>query len=178
MMRDVRDGLRSIPKGPIRGRFAVTDAAIVAAERLLPTFRGPDGDHEGIVFLLGFERPHETVFTGVVAPEAEHGRGRVFVSREGVLAASRAARAAGLAVLGQIHSHPESWAYHSSGDDTMVLMPFDDMLSLVVPHYARFGLRPLDGLGVHQFQDGRWVLCEPVSVRAALRILPSQIDLR
>lgn len=163
---------------PLRGRYAVPEAVLDASERLLPTFRGADGDHEGILFLLGTERPGETLYLGVAAPDAQHDPGRVHVSREGVLAVARAGRRLGLAVLGQIHTHPGSWTEHSQGDDSMVLMPFEGMLSIVVPHYGRFGLRPVDSLGIHQFQGGEWVLCERATVREGFRVLPTVVDLR
>ena len=60
----------------------------------------------------------------------------------------------------------------------MVLMPFEGMLSLVVPYYAHFGMRPLDGIGVHQYQDKRWVLSSRDTVYAGLRIAPNVLDLR
>lgn len=163
---------------PLRGRFEVSVSVIDAAERLLPTFRGADGDHEGILFLLGVERPSATLYLSVAAPEAEHDPGRVHVRREGVLAVARVARRLGLGVLGQIHSHPGSWTEHSLGDDAMVLMPFEGMLSIVVPHYGHFGLRPLESLGVHQFQGGKWILCERSSVRGGFHVLPTDVDLR
>jgi hypothetical protein len=173
-----RQPVRILPAGPIRGQFLITDTALAAGERLLPTYRGPDGDHEGVVFLAGFETQGATVFTGVVAPQADHGPGRVLSSQEQVLAASRAARGAGTSILAQLHSHPGAWTRHSEGDDSMVLMPFEGMLSIVAPWYGRFGLRPLDSLGVHQYQDGSWALCDRESVRAAFRILPTELDLR
>jgi len=163
---------------PLHGRFALTEAALDAAERLLPTYRGPDGDHEGILFLLGYEIDDLTVFTAVLAPDADHGCGHVVCSREQILDASRAARANGLALLGQLHSHPHDSTYHSPGDDDLVLMPFEGMISLVAPHYARFGLRPLHSLGVHQYQDGKWVVADPAGVRSGFRIVPTAVDLR
>lgn len=167
-----------LPTGALRGHFAITESALTAAERILPTYRGPDGDHEGISFLLGFEFASLTLFTSVIGPEADHGPGHVSCTREQVLAASRAARGAGLSLLAQIHSHPGPWTFHSEGDDDMVLMPFEGMLSIVAPRYGHFGLRPLDSLGAHQFQDGRWIVCERQSLTDHFRILPTQIDLR
>jgi proteasome lid subunit RPN8/RPN11 len=173
-----RQPVRTRRTGPIRGRFLITDTALAAGERLLPTYRGSDGDHEGIVFLAGFETQRATVFTGVLAPQADHGPGRVLSSQEQVLTASRAARSAGMSILAQLHSHPGAWTRHSEGDDSMVFMPFEGMLSIVAPWYGRFGLRPLDSLGVHQYQEGSWVLCDRESVRAAFRMLPTELDLR
>lgn len=176
-MRRERSSLR-LPTRRLRGQFAITEAALTAAERILPTYRGPDGDHEGIGFLLGFEFPSLTLFTSVLAPEADHGPGHVSCSRDQVLAASRAARGTGEAILGQLHSHPGPWTFHSEGDDDMVLMPFDGMLSIVAPRYGHFGLRPLDSLGVHQFQAGQWIVCEQQSLADQFHVLPTEIDLR
>jgi hypothetical protein len=163
---------------PLNGNYAVTDAALDAAERLLPTYRGPDGSHEGIAFLAGLETASTTLLLATITPQADHGRGHVFCSAAQVLAASRAARANGLAILAQLHTHPGPVTRHSVGDDSMVLLPFEGMLSIVAPDYGRFGLRPLDSLGTHQFQGGQWVLCEPTTVRAGFRIVTSSLDLR
>lgn len=167
---------RILPSGSLRGRFAIAEGALVAAERLLPTFRGPDGDHEGLLFLLGLEFGDRTLFTSVLAPECEHGPGFVRASPGQSAAAARAARSLGLGVLGQIHSHPREWSEHSEGDDELVLMPFETMISLVVPHYARYGLRPISNLGVHQYQDGRWTLITEGA--EGIRIVADTLDLR
>jgi proteasome lid subunit RPN8/RPN11 len=117
-----------------------------------------------------------TLFTSVLAPECDHGPGFVRASPAQIAAAARAARSRELALLGQIHSHPGAWCEHSEGDDTLVLMPYENMISIVVPHYARYGLRPLANQGVHQFQAGRWTLI----TRGAdgIRVVPPALDLR
>ena len=169
---------RTLPRGELRGEFAIAEGAVLAIERILPSFRGPDGDHEGIVFLLGRELEALTLLTTALAPDADHGPGHVICEPNAVAAAQRAGRDSGLALLAQLHSHPTDWIEHSEGDDELVLMPFEGMLSIVAPWYGRVGLQPLHGLGVHQFQNGRWVLAEPGSVREHLRVLPAEIDLR
>lgn len=166
------------PTSDIRGRFVFVEDAVAALERLLPSYRGVDGAHEGISFLCGFEIDKTTVYTTAIAPNAEHSHGRVWCRDEHLVEATRAARDIGLGLLAQVHSHPGGGTGHSWGDDEMIFMPFERMLSIVVPNYGRFGLRPLDSLGVHQFQDGQWVLCRRDSVRAALSIIPSGIDMR
>jgi hypothetical protein len=163
---------------PLRGRYLITQAAVDAAARLLPTFRGPDGDHEGLVFLLGRELGPITLLTTALAPDADHGPGHVMCDEAAVAAAARAARSHGLGILAQLHSHPRAWTEHSEGDDRLVLMPFEGMLSLIAPWYGRVGLQPLHALGVHQHQDGEWVLAEPASVRERLHVIPDGIDLR
>jgi len=176
-MSTVRPSHR-LPVRPLQGNYAITDAAVDAAQQLLPTYRGADGAHEGIAFLAGIETPSKTLLLATITPQADHGPGHVSCSAAEVLRTSRAARANGLAVLAQLHTHPGPITFHSVGDDSMVLLPFEGMLSIVAPYYGRFGLRPLDSLGVHQFQGGRWVLCERSTVRARFRIVPSSLDLR
>jgi proteasome lid subunit RPN8/RPN11 len=63
-----------------------------------------------------------------------------------------------LSIVAQVHSHPGSDTRHSDGDDDLVLMPFPGMFSLVVASYGAGSLLPGQGAGLHQFQDGRWVL--------------------
>jgi proteasome lid subunit RPN8/RPN11 len=169
---------RELPTAPIRGRFQITGGAITALERLLPTYRDADGSHEGISFLCGYETNGVTLYTTTIAPTADHGYGHVRCSEEDIAAVTKAAREHGLGLLAQVHTHPGGATGHSVGDDEMVFMPFEGMLSIVVPDYGRFGLRPLDSLGVHQYQDGHWVLCERGSTRTNFTILPTVRDLR
>ena len=52
------------------------------------------------------------------------------------------------------------------------------MLSIVVPHYAHYGVLPLANLGVHQFQDGQWVVVDRGTLPNGFVVAPSLIDLR
>jgi hypothetical protein len=173
-----RRGKPRLPTRPLIGRFAVTDAVLGAVSELLPTYRGPDGDHEGMVFLLGRELTDLTIFVAAAAPDATHTAGSVEASPAAVLAVVDRAHGLGLGLLAQVHSHPAGWSEHSEGDDTLVLMPFEGMLSIVVPHYGHDRLVPLDSLGVHQWQSGRWIACERESVHRGIQVIPTGIDLR
>jgi hypothetical protein len=115
-----------------------------------------------------------------VAPNAYHRRAYVNCSEQQIAEATAAVRqlGLGLGLLAQVHSHPGEYTMHSPGDDTMVFMPFEGMLSIVVPYYAHFGLRPIDSLGVHQFQDGRWILIERESVHHNFLVIPNSLDVR
>ena len=177
-MRDQRSWAPRLPIRPLRGRHAINEDAINEAERLLPTYRGPDASHEGVLFFAGREFGDLTMYTTVIAPDADHGPGRVQCDERAVLEVAQQAHQLGLGVLAQLHSHPGAWTEHSVGDDDMVLMPYEGMLSLVAPYYGLHSLRPLHTLGVHQFQDSRWVACEPRSIRAQLVLVPSSVDLR
>jgi hypothetical protein len=179
MKRDTED--RELPRGTLRGRFYILETVVDALERVLPTYRGPDGNHEGIAFLFGRALSADaTIFLTAIAPNADHRRGYVRCSEQQVAEATAAMRqlGIGLGLLAQVHTHPGEYTMHSPGDDTMVFMPFEGMLSIVAPYYAHFGLRPIDSLGVHQFQDGRWVLAEREGVRHNFLVVPNSVDVR
>lgn len=81
-------------------------------------------------------------------------------------------------MLAQVHTHPHGRTTHSWGDDEMVQPAYEGMLSVVVSDYALSGLRPLETLGIHQLQDGEWVLTTPESVRASFGVIPAGVDIR
>jgi proteasome lid subunit RPN8/RPN11 len=170
------DGMRAVhretvlPTATGRGRLFVTDQVVDRTVDALRASRGPDGPHEGLVLWAGRQVLDVTVVTTAVVPESTHSWGRVSIDERQVAAAARAARAVGLGVVAQVHSHPGRDTRHSDGDDTMVLMPFEGMFSLVV---ARYGADGFDGVGVHQHQDGRW--CRITNPTQVVTILPSVI---
>jgi len=152
-----------LPRERARGRLLVTDAVAEQTRRHLQRSAAADGRHEGIVLWAGRSAGPDTVVAAAVVVAAEHGRGFVHAAEAAVGTAARAARAHGLAVLAQVHSHPEDDTRHSDGDDRLVLMPYEGMFSLVIGRYGDGGLHPAQGAGLHQFQDGRWVLVDPVA---------------
>ena len=52
-------------------------------------------------------------------------------------------------------------------------MPFAGMFSLVVGNYGRDGMLPQEGAGVHQFQNGRWILVRRAD--PALIVVPAEV---
>jgi proteasome lid subunit RPN8/RPN11 len=126
-----------LPSRPLRGRVLITEAALRGCEKLLPTYRGLDGDHEGIVFLCGRELGDTQLLTTAIAPRCDHGRQHVMCDERQIEDVVAMAHAHHLGVLAQVHTHPGPFTEHSEGDDEMVLMPFEGMISIVVPHYAR-----------------------------------------
>jgi len=171
---------KPLPRGVIRGRYVVAEPLIPATHDALISFALAgidDGGHEGIAFWAGREVGDWTVLVQAVVPDAEHSDRRVMVGREAVGRAGRVARRQGLGILCQVHSHPGGDARHSDGDDELVLLPFENMLSIVVPRFGRY-FTDLAGTCVHQFQNGRWVLCSPESVAQSMIVVPSVVDLR
>jgi hypothetical protein len=127
---------------------------------------------------LGRQAGEWTWLLSVVGPNADHGWGHVRCSEADISGVVAVAKQFGLGLLAQVHSHPGGETEHSDGDDQMVLLPFEGMLSIVVPHYGRASLLPLNTLGIHQFQDGEWVLAEPRSVAEQVAVVPTVVDVR
>lgn len=166
----------SWPTAPLRGKFIIPRTVVTATETALASFRGPEGSHEGIVFWGGCELSGSTVYTTVVIPRATHTWGSVHCDEAVMQETIHALRASRLGLLAQVHSHPGGDARHSYGDDERIFLPFEGMLSIVVPHYAMRGIFPLTSCGIHQFQSGQWVLC--TENLAAFRLMPEVVDLR
>ena len=104
-----------------------------------------------------------TSLESVVVPVANCKRFGVFVSAAAFGEVARSARSMDLGILAQVHSHPGQNTCHSDDDDDLVVMPFENMLSLVAPNYGRT-LSSLMDFSIHQFQDHRWVLCDSESI--------------
>ncbi|WTN44503.1 Mov34/MPN/PAD-1 family protein [Streptomyces sp. NBC_00631] len=108
-------------------------------------------------------------------PPAVTSSGRVHLDENAVGAVARTARARGLGVIAQVHSHPGQDTRHSDGDDQLVLMPFEGMFSLVAAAYGTGALHPEQVAGLHQYQDGRWVhITDP----AAMIIIPAHLSIQ
>lgn len=171
---------KPLPVAPIRGQFFVTEFVLQATRQALvdTALSGiHDGGHEGMVLWAGREEGEATFFLSAVLPRARHAPQRVTIEEREVARASRAARPHRLGIKAQVHSHPGSDTRHSDGDDDLILMPFEGMLSLVAPRFG-IGMDGLESLSVHQYQEGRWVLCEPDSVTDNFTVVPEEIDVR
>lgn len=146
-----------LPVAPARGQLLVAQQVIEPTTNALSASAGPGGPHEGLVLWLGRTTAATSIVIAMICPQARTGPDFVWLDESAVAAASRAARACGLGVVAQVHSHPGSDTRHSDGDDRLVLMPFENMFSVVVAGYGSGGLHPSGGAGLHQYQDGQWV---------------------
>ena len=161
--------VRPLPRGILRGRYRMSPSLIHDTQQALLKFFEAgchDGGHEGLCYWAGREHADRTSLEAAIVPTARHGRFGVFVSEAAFADVARQARGMGLGILAQVHSHPGRDTRHSDGDDDLVVMPFENMLSLVAPYYGR-SLRAITDFSVHQFQDHRWVLCNRESVASA-----------
>jgi hypothetical protein len=172
--------LYPLPTGDLRGTFLVSEPVIDATRGALISFAKvgrKDGGHEGLVYWCGREVGAVTLFVHALVPDVDHGPQHVLVSKAAVGRAARHARNLKLGLLCQVHSHPGDDARHSDGDDKLILLPFDGMLSVVLPHFGR-EFRSMTDACVHQYQNGRWILCSRASVDAQLVVVPAFADLR
>lgn len=170
---DLSDGVyrrAPLPLCTSRGRLLVPEAIALATARALQDSRGDDGPHEGIVLWAGRVVGADVLVASAIVPHAEHTWGSVRIGHAAVGAAARAARAVALVIVAQIHSHPGSDTRHSDGDDAMILLPHEGMFSVVVGNYGAGGFLA-QSVGVHQFQNGRWVAISDNN--EAMLIIPS-----
>ena len=164
---------RPLPRGALRGHYRITHNLIEKTRLALRTFNEAgqhEGGHEGICYWAGREGSDLTSLEAVVVPQARHGPLGVFVSEAAFGEIARCARAMGLGILAQVHSHPGYDSRHSDGDDDLIVMPFENMLSLVAPHYGRT-LTSITDFSIHQYQDRRWVLCNPKSILRSFEVV-------
>jgi proteasome lid subunit RPN8/RPN11 len=171
---------RPLPVGELRGSFLLAQSIIAATREALTSFALAgirDGGHEGMVFWAGREADGSACILQTVVPDADHSAQMVMASAEAVGSAAREARKNGLGIICQVHSHPGSDARHSDGDDDLVLLPFEGMLSIVVPGFG-LHFNSLDEACVHQFQGAKWVLCTADSVATGIIVVPPCVDLR
>lgn len=146
-----------LPSGQARGQLLVAEQVIEPTTAALRSSAGPQGPHEGLVLWLGRTVGLNSIVVAAIRPRANTGPEFVLLDEQAVGAAARTARRFGLGVVAQVHSHPGHDTRHSDGDDQLVLLPFEGMYSVVVGSYGTGGLDPGSGVGLHQYQDRRWV---------------------
>lgn len=162
-----------LPTGPATGRLTVAEHVVPVTHAALQASSGNHHSHEGLVFWLGRTVGPDTLVLAVAVPPTEHRVDSVFVAEPAVAATSRAARAVGLGLVAQVHSHPGRDTQHSDGDDQLILMPYEGMFSLVVADYGHGPLLPAHGAGLHQYQNGRWVKV----TNDALTVVPAVVTI-
>lgn len=155
----------------------LSESVVLEIERLLPTY-GAGEEHEGIVYVGGLE-----VFDGAVAlvalsPTAATTWGSFRTDIDANTAVVSALGNLGTSLVAQVHSHPSEWVDHSDGDDEGALVRFPGYWSLVVPSFARGGMRPLEVCGVHLYEEGKFARLTTKAVQARVRLVPASMDLR
>ncbi len=134
--------------------------------------------HEGVVYWAGRRAGDEYFITTCIAPAARTTYGSFDTSSRTNAKVIIYLADVGLELLGQVHSHPGASVAHSAGDDERALMPYEGFLSVVVPHYARRGMRPLTICGIHIFEDSRFRRLQEPEIDARFRVVGEFADLR
>jgi proteasome lid subunit RPN8/RPN11 len=134
--------------------------------------------HEGVAYWAGRRAGNECFVTTCIAPSATTTYGSFDTSAHTNAKVVMYVAGAGLELIGQIHSHPGRFVDHSDGDDQRALMPYEGFLSIVVPHYARGGMRPLTICGVHVFEQSQFRRLSKPEIEACFHVIDAFADLR
>lgn len=134
--------------------------------------------HEGVVYWAGRRAGKEYFITTCVVPSARTTQGSFVTSSETNAKVITYLASADLELLAQIHSHPGVFVGHSEGDDKRAFMPYEGFFSIVVPHYARCGMRPLTICGVHVFIQSRFRRLDKSDIESHFHIVDEYADLR
>lgn len=128
--------------------------------------------HEGIVYFLGQTDGQTSLIVTTFRPRASTTKGNFHVEETAMRPIIEAASAAGLQVVGQLHTHPRE-AYHSAGDEIGALIRFNGFVSIVLPDYGT-RLPSLGGAAVYMFSasDRRFVQLDSTD----LSVLPELLQ--
>jgi hypothetical protein len=132
---------------------------------------------EGIVYWFGLELGERAVVTTLAVPDADTSGGDIVTSAAANAETLTAIVGTPLVLLGQAHSHPGSYVWHSEVDDRDTFAQFPGALSVVVPYLGRYGA-DLAHCGVHRHVDGVYQRIAPDDVEEHLVVLPSIRDFR
>lgn len=155
---------RPLPEAAAVGHLVVPDVVVERTCDLLSEAGRQTPPHEGLVWWMGRNVGNDTLVVACHRPNCSSGPQFVFTDENAAGDASLAARRLRLGVVAQVHSHPGDDTRHSDGDDDLVLMPYEGMFSLVVGDYGGGAVHPEDGAGLHQYQQGRWVIVRDPAV--------------
>ena len=157
----------------VHPQILIHEAVLPETMRVLQRSRDAQSAHESIVYWAGKTTDSAWIITTSIAPTAVTTWGSFQTS-----AASNAEVITFLAthvleLLAQVHSHPGSCVDHSDGDDEGALMPYENYLSLIVPNYAKKGMLPLTGCGIHCFNTGQFKRLTNQEIDKLFKIIPS-----
>lgn len=154
----------------------IADTLLDHTAALLASFAGEE-PREGIVYWFGVELGPRAVVTMLVVPDADTSSGDVVTSAAANAEALTAIVGTPLALLGQAHSHPGGYVWHSAVDDRETFAQFPGALSVVVPYFGWYGA-DLARCGVHRHLDGAYRQIESDEVGKHLVVLPGARDFR
>jgi proteasome lid subunit RPN8/RPN11 len=138
---------KAVPGRPV---LAISEAVVRASEQWLRAgFWRPT---EKVVYWAGIKRPDVCTALTVIRPDARLTRGSFRTTSEANAEVIAFLSDTGLALVGQVHTHPGASVDHSDGDDEDAFMPTENYISIVVPNYCRGGMLPIERCGVHRYE--------------------------
>jgi hypothetical protein len=172
---NVRKWFRRTPSEP-KPTFhtAWIAAGVVARTRTLLCGSGTTSErHEGVVYWAGRHVGDQLFVLTCLQPFAATTAGSFSTSARSNAEAIVTMARSEVTLLAQVHSHPGWLVDHSGGDDRDALMPFEGLLSIIVPNYAQDGLLPLTKCGVHVFTQSRFKRLTVDEVTSRFRVVDS-----
>ncbi len=163
---------------PSLGSVWVLASVLKLTVEMLQQSGFPDRPHEGVVYWAGRRTERESFVTTCIAPPAQTTHGSFETSSRANAQVIMFLANNNLELIGQVHSHPGGFVGHSAGDDERALMPYEGFLSIVVPHYACRGMRPLTMCGVHLFEKARFRQLAAIEIESRFHTVPDFADLR
>jgi proteasome lid subunit RPN8/RPN11 len=145
---------------------------------LLQEARDERSAHEGILYWAGKSCNDYWLLTTCIAPQAITTRGSFQTTSASNAEVIKFLASNNLELLAQVHSHPGTLIDHSGGDDEGALMPYENFLSIIVPHYAQLGILPLEKCGIHRFQGGKFVRLPEHEIKTTFKVVPYILNLR
>lgn len=127
--------------------------------------------HENILYWAGKSSADGWLLTTCIAPVATTTWGSYSTTSTENARVVKFLAENNLELLCQVHSHPAGSVGHSAGDDGGAFMPFENFLSIVVPHYGRKGVLPLTQCGIHRFRDGSFIRLSKQEVEETFSIV-------
>lgn len=173
--RTTSEPVRSARVEPV---FWMTAGLLDLTVNVLRQSGKPHQSHEGVAYWAGKRSGQECFITTCIAPAARTTYGSFRTSSLSNAKVVMYLATAGLELIGQVHSHPGSLVDHSDGDEEDALMPYEGFLSIVVPNYARDGMRPLTICGVHIFTSSTFRRLDNPEIENRFRIVDELADLR
>jgi len=157
-----------------RPRVFVPESVLAKTEHLIASTH----EHEEVVYWAGLEGPHGIVAVSALAPEADTTYGSFDTTAVSNAVAIQWAASRGLGIVAQLHCHPDHRVGHSRGDDLGALMPYENFLSIVVPHYGTSGMGDFQTSGVHRYEHGRFRRLTSDEVTATIVVVPTAASFR
>lgn len=153
-------------------RFLIPVPVLQETERILRSFNRPDSPREGFAYWAGRKAGQDCVALTAYRPECVATPGSVDIDEAANARFVRWLRRNELTHVGQVHSHPPGIDHHSQGDDLWAFMKYPGLLSVVVPNYAKEGMRPIEKCGIHVFDGDEFLQLSRDEARQKLLVIP------